>query len=395
MISSSKLLPALLLVLAAGCIDSESPTGGESKADLPNGSLYERDHDGEGYKRIAEFYATEGFDLAVDQSKLAPTWPLTQSGTALLDRFGTPIQLNSYAYFHTALDVSRRTVRESPRVHAPVSGQARVFDWSGEPGYHGRDYQAVVAIWDSESHAIVELMHVRPIRQLMTAGDVVEVRQGDVIGTLANDLDFLGDESQQLLRHTHASIIDGEKMVALNPARHFDYHDHEAPTVNDLYVLDEDANKSGALVTGKLDVVLDLFDRDDDSERNFEVGSIAYEIYDDQNRLLSESSRCNFDDLYSPLSITTYKLGALNLIDFGNARAQKLGGWPNSDIDNRERTFRYALTQLNVDSEGRCGVLDDAAGFLEVPDTVASIEIRAQIWDHNDNRTEFVQKLER
>lgn len=390
-------LPLLLLLLGPACGTGPSETPDElgGKIDLPNSMLFERDHDGGGYRKIAEQFEAEGFDLSVDLEKLAPAWPMQESGTALLDRFGTPVQLKDFGYFHTAVDIIRRNVDESDIITAPVSGLARVFDWSGRPGFQGRAYAGVVAILDSESHVIVQLMHVMPSQYLLDATTFIEVEKGDVVGTLADDLDFLEDDNQQLLRHTHVGLIDGEHLEALNPLHYFDYHDDEAPTVNGLYVLSETSQKFTELRSGELDVVLEVFDRDTDSDRNFEVARIGYQILDQDQTVLRESAPCEFAHLYNSIE-APYKLRALDLIDFGGARRQYgIGGWPNSDLANRDRTFRYALTQLKVSPEGRCDIYADDDAFVEIPDEVSSIEIRAEIWDPSGNKTEFAQVLQR
>jgi hypothetical protein len=60
--------------------------------------VYERDHDGEGYRTIADRFAQRGFDLRVDLSSFAPAWPVRAHRRALLDRVGTPILLETTGY---------------------------------------------------------------------------------------------------------------------------------------------------------------------------------------------------------------------------------------------------------------------------------------------------------
>lgn len=373
----------------------------DGKFDLPNDSLINRDHDGRGYREIAEYFGYHGYELEPDLSRLEPDWPMAGEHTALLNRFGTPIQAADYAYFHTAFDVYRFDPEsDSDQVLAPFAGMAFVFDWWGIPGHPNQDYATVVAIWDPESHVVAQLMHVRPSQRLMDAGtEFIQVERGEIIGTLANDLTWLEEEHQGRLRHTHVDLIDGINLTILNPASYFEYRDSVPPTINELYVLDQHAERHTTLVSGRLDVVLDTHDRDEDSNRNFEVGSIAYEIVDQAGNVLSQSARCFFENLFESIE-NPYTPQPLNLIDFGNARHQlERGDWPSTDVDDRERSFRYALTQFYVNEAGRCDVhsdvYSDPYGFVEISDAVTAIEVRAQVWDHNENVTEFVQTIQR
>ena len=369
----------------------------DGKFDLANDGLANLYHDGRGYRVIAMVFDHYGYDLEADLGRLEPEWPIAGEQTALITRFGTPIQVSGSAHFHTAFDVYRLDPElDSDEVFAPFSGTASVFNWTVFPGYHDRDYSTVVAIWDPESHVIAQFMHVRPSQRLLDAEpNFIDVERGEVIGTLANDLTWLDQEHQERFRHTHVTLIDGGNSLILNPASYFQYRDSVTPTVNELYLLDEDAEKHTTLVSGQLDVVLDVHDRDDDSDRNFEVGSIAYEIVDQEGNVLSQSTRCFFEHLFESVEVR-YGLRTLDLIDFGNAQHQiGRGDWPDSDIDDRERSFRYALTQFYVNDNGRCGVHRDYAGFIEISDAVTTIEVRAQVWDQNENVMAFTQTLRR
>lgn len=369
----------------------------DGKFDLPNDGLANRAHDGRGCEAIAEYFGDHGYDLVADLGRLEPDWPMGGGNTALLTRFGTPIQVDNLALFHTGFDVYRLNPEsESDQVFAPFAGTALVFNWSGIPGYRG-DYSSVVAIRDPQSHVLAQLMHVRPSQRLMDAGtEFIQVERGEIIGTLANDLWWLEEEHQNRLRHIHVTLFDGGNMMLLNPASYFEYRDSIPPAVNELYVLDQNSEKHTTLVSGRLDIVLDVYDRDDDSNRNFEVGSIAYEIVDQAGNVLSQSPRCFFENLFETVEYPYTGPQVVNLIDFGNARHQmEEGDWPNSDLDDRERSFRYALTQFFVNEAGRCDVHSDDAFFVEISDAVMAIEVRAQVWDHNENMTEFVQTIQR
>ncbi len=366
----------------------------DGKFDLPNGALYEGPHDGSGYAAIAAFFAAKGFDLTADPTKLALGWPTREAQTAALNRFGTPILLAGRGYFHTALDVMRTLPTESPDVLAPVSGTAFMFDWYGRVGYHGNPYAGVVGIWDPLSKTVTQLMHVEPSADLLAAGqNSIEVTKGQLIGTLA--LVPLADTAiGEYFRHTHVDIVDGKANRALDPSRYLPYQDHVPPVAKEVYFLDATAQKSTKLSTGKLDVVVELSDRDDFSERNFEVAAISYTITLD-GVVVATSPRCELDHLIDRIGPDSYSTGTLSLLDLGNAAAQVgIGKWPQSDIDNRDRTFRYALTQLAV-VDRRCTVRPDAEGFVEVPDTAGVMTVRVTAWDRTNNQVTTRRTLRR
>jgi hypothetical protein len=388
-----------LVVFLGACavepVVESNGSGGGGKADLPNDMMFEREHDGGGYATIARWYGARGHDLTFAPERLVVDWPMAMEETALLNRFGTPILWTGYGYFHTALDVYRMTNEQSDAIVAPVAGLAMPFDWWGTPGAAGWDYSSVIAIWDPESHVIAQLMHVAPAEKLRGITEPVAVERGEIVGALAAGLDSIEEGSRERLRHAHTDLVDGGRLVALNPAKLLPYRDGVAPSVVGAYLLDADAARQDRLVSGRLDVVLEVFDRDDDSARNFEAESIAYEIVDDQGRLLRAAPRCRFEHLFESVA-EPYPFRALQLLDFGNARHQiGRGAWPSADVDDRERTFRYALTQFFVTPEGRCDVALDADGFIDVADDVTWIEIHASVFDPSDNETPVVTRLSR
>lgn len=373
----------------AGCplgqvmFDGEcTATPGNGKFDLPNGAVWDRPYDGAGYDVIIKFFEARQLDLRADLAQLDAVWP-TPLQTTALTRFGTPIQLASYGYIHTALDIMRPLPTDSTDVLAPVAGTAFMFDWYGNVGYHGNPYAGVVGIWDPKSKLVFQLMHVEPSPELLAAGtNPIEVTQGQVIGKLA--LPPIDGDAEGF-RHTHLDIIDGAGKRALDPSRYLPYQDHVTPRFGELYVLDATAKKSNKLSTGKLDVVIEASDRDDFSARNFEVNAISYSILVDGVLALS-TPKCEFDHLYERVTQESYSSGVLSFIDFGNAAAQRDNKWPMSDLGNPDRTFRYALTQLAV-VDGRCTVKKDADGFLELPEAAKSISVRVTAWDPSGNQT--------
>lgn len=377
------------------CSAPESGDGsGDGKADLPNFDHFDREQDISPYQVIAGFFAERGLDMTPRPERLTAAWPINEGKTAVLNRFGTPILLGELGYFHTALDVFRSSTQVSDVVVAPVTGTAAVFDWDGMPVKPMADYMTVVAIWDPESHLVFQLMHVKPDAYLL-AGDTVEVTRGEKIGVLAADMvAILSTEKGDRLRHAHVSVVDGAAMRALDPAELVPYVDTVAPAAVAFYALDGQAKRQDKLVSGKLDLVLEVFDRDDDSDRNFEVARVAYELRDQSGQVLQSLPACRLADVFGRIGHAE-TARAVQLLDFGNAAHQQgRGDWPESDIDDRQRTFRYALTQLAV-ADGVCDVVSDADGFVDIADDVTSIELSATLWDSRGNMTAVTKTLAR
>jgi hypothetical protein len=276
-------------------------------------------------------------------------------------------------------------------VLAPHAGLALAFDWSGNAA-DGIAYQTVVAIWDPVSHVVTQLMHVNPKAAIKEAHEPVHVVEGEVVGELAA-LPISGEGGERL-RHTHVDFIDGEHHKILNPGKLFrDYRDRYAPLLKNFYVADAQAQVTTTLVSGNIDIVAEVFDRDDDSQRNFEPSAIAYEIQDQAGHVVLKLERCNLDELYESVEAPS-SFRAKQLLDFGSAESQRSGAWPNSDIDNANRTFRYALTQLRLQG-GRCTVMDDASAFLVASNDMTALRIALTLWDLRDNRSDHVRWINR
>ena len=364
--------------------------------DLPNGHLEEKLHDdGLTYDAIVDYIEeNEDFDLEVDRDLIEASWPMAGTGTALLNRFGTPILGAENAYFHTALDVLRDDPQGSDVVHAPFAGLALPFDWWGRPGYTQVHYTSVVVIWDPDSHAIAFLNHVVPNTKLRDARrNFVAVEQGESVGTLAADLLHVPEADRERLRHTHFALLDGGARVALDPLDYMDYRDTSIPEIADFYVLDNEGERAANLTTGAIDVVVESFDRDDDSERNFEIAALAFEIRDQDGVILRSADHCDFDSFYESFADTnTEPITAF--IDFGSAAHQiARSGWPGRDLDDRQRTFRYALTRLVAEGQGCRPAADDTS--LVVGDDVSELQVRVVVWDQSGHRHETERVIRR
>ncbi len=391
-----------MVIALAACSPSPAP-GSEpapsadgGKSDLPNDEVTEHDLDTLGYRAITQHFLDAGYVLDADPSMLNTRWPLDDPQTVLLSRFGTPVQ-NSAAgfgwYLHDAADISRSSAEVERNVYAPVSGHAKVFDWGGERPDPFRPYSSVIAIYEPQSRVLLQLMHVSAASPLRHSA-FVEVEQGQLIGQLAPP-SGVRDEFAGAYFHTHLTMVDGASMRMFDPLPHLPYRDNIAPEVLDLYALDEDAVVQRDLVDGRLDIVLEVADLDDESGRNFEPAAIAYEIRDAQGMVLARSERCDFrsfladirQDLQPPVA---------SLIDFGSAAHQiGPGGWAHNDQGNPENTYRYALTQFAVGPEGVCHILEDEDGFIEVDSSILRLDVTARLWDPSGNETTWSGRLAR
>jgi len=378
-------LPVLSLV-AAACSHHVEEVDSSESALLPNSAVFEVGHDGTTYRLIAEAFASRGLDMHVDTSVFAPEWPLVDTKTTALNRFGTPILFADYGYYHTGLAVMRTDSSVGTEVVAPHDGLALVFDWSGNRiSEVTNPYGTIVAIYDPVSHVVTQLMHVAALGSLVSATEPVQVTKGDVIGKLAPaPLPTPGDASR--LANTSVVFVDGENKKLLNPAALIEgYHDSVAPEAFGVYPTDGTGQVLAELASGQLDIVVQAADRDDDSNRNFEVAAIGFTIKDQDGNVLSSNAKCALDDLYDSIANAS-SFRARELVDFGSAASQVSGAWPNSDVDNPNRIFRYAITNLSTEN-GRCVALDDESSFLEVGDAVTKLDISITLWDAKGNES--------
>jgi hypothetical protein len=362
----------------------------DSKADLPNGIVTPRLLDTNGYRAIANRFIASGFDVRLTHQGASYEWPLKDS-RSVLSREGTPIRLGTEVYEHTGLDVIRKDEIESPAVYAPTTGKAMITDWWGNFAFPSGDYSTVVAIWDPTTHHILQLMHVKSDPALPKDGSIFDVTRGQLLGELA-DVGIAGGN------HTHVNVIDGEHHELIDPVSVMpSYLDTTVPVLHDVYVLDAEARKHTTLQTGPLDFVVTASDRDDQSPRNLEVESLAYTIRDANGTELSSLRRCHLQDAYKMLA-TSWETASstVRLIDFGNAVDQFGGFWPNADLGNPDRKFRYALTNMKVDASGVCSIVaNDRDGQVEIADTVPSVTITVDVWDSRGNQSSTAVTLVR
>jgi hypothetical protein len=383
----------LFLACGRGIVEK---TDGTSDTLLPNNNVFEVGHDGAPYLAIAEWFKTNGgHDLHVDTTNFDPAWPIVDTKPAVLNRLGTPVLFGQFGYYHTGFDVIRSEQTVGMDALAPHDGIAVVFDWDGNKISAVENPQmTVLAIYDNDtvdpagspiagSHVVTQMMHIRPLDAIVQSTEPFAVKKGQIIGSLV-PAPIAASDAATKLAHTHLNFIDGENGLMLNPAKLFRvYPDTKAPTIKGAKVAGEDAKVKSEFVSGKTDVIVEAFDRDENSGRNLEVAAIEFSIKDQDGNVLASQPRCELNHLIESL----HDLGdfrARELIDFGSASLS--GGWPSSDIDNKNRTFRYALTQLAVTPEGRCTVKNDADGFIELTDQMTKLLVSVTMWDVKGNK---------
>ncbi len=363
----------------------------DGKADLPNATVTARGLDTSGYKAIATRWASGSFDVTRSNAPAAFAWPVA-STRSVLNRAGTPIRLSSEVYEHTGLDIIRNSEADSDVVTSPVTGRAMLTDWfGGDLIADDQAYSTVLSIWDPTTHLVIQVMHLNPDPALPRTG-FFDVQRGQVIGKLA-EIQIAGG------RHVHVNVVDAKQMVLIDPVTVFpDYVDSIAPKVKTAYLLDPAGKRFTKLISGPLDIVAATFDRDNNSPRNLEPASIAYIAKDQAGNVLGQLERCKLSDAFSTLVDNpnwTIKTSTIGLVDFGNAASEMTGFWPNSDLGNPERTFRYAVTNLRL-VDGHCSVVaTDRDGQINVSDTVSKITVQFDIWDGRSNRVRSTRTFKR
>lgn len=395
-VGSSSLLLLIGAASLLGCSLIDDGSDADQGALLPNQDVVEGRFAPATFANIAQWFAAAGKDLHVDTTTYSLDWPLADSKTAVLNRFGTPILYTNIGYFSAGFNVLRSDpATVSDEVRAPHAGVAAVFDWRGNRVSEIFDpYSTIVAIYDPASHVITTLTHVSPESNLLTASGTVSVTARSKIGRLPR-APLAGADGARL-SNVEVILFDGEQKKVLDPGRYFkSYADTAAPTVASVYLTDEDRTKNGKFKNGKQDLVLEAFDRDDASLRNLEIAAIAVTVHDQDSNTLLDLPRCDLGDIFTKLGSSDGQSRLTDLVDFGSAKSQRSGGWPSSDVDNVNRTFRYALTQLSVGPDGSCQVRADDQGFLDVANLTTKLFVNVSVWDRKGNTSSKDLTVER
>ena len=382
-----RILGLLCSSLFVACAVGGEPTAQSEDALLPNTDVSDLDHDGTAYRRIAEAFAARGFDLHVNLAAFAPAWPVNGPKTAAVQRHGTPIWYGGYGYFHTGMSVMRGQGTVSTDVLAPHDGVALVFDWNGELATAATPPGAtILAIYDPASHVVTQLAQIAAAPGLVGAQTPVSVTKGAVVGKLVPYAAAAATEAQRL-SSTKVVFVDGEKKLLLDPAALLQgYRDTVKPQIKSVYVASSEGEVGAELLTDDLDLVVEAFDRDDDSGRNFEVSAIAYTAKDQDGNVLASSDKCNLSEIYASIA-EPGPSRAKELIDFGTPMAPGRNGVGRTiSVTSPIRTFRYALSNLAVEN-GRCVLRDDATSALSVSNKITKLDVSVTVWDAKGNET--------
>jgi hypothetical protein len=401
-----------LLVFSNSISASTFPYGVRFTAPLrlPNSDFAVEGESSPMYKTLAASFKNTSFDFRPQFHKLKLSWPLADRHHTILEAFSTPEVFRleipwedpgpapaiHFTFNHQAIDVIRSDLAAATTVFAPVSGYAvAIANGGGFPEDPPVDYLSLVAIYDPRSHLILGLLHVVPTPELAAATTPLAVTRGQVIGELSEGVPVV-PVLQQKFRHTHVFLMSlaEEKIEIFNPLPYFSgYRDHISPTVNDVTLLDENGQRIDHLKSGRLDVIVDAYDRDDHSDLNFPIWKIKYTVTDQSGRLLATLSNCNTDLPFRNPDFTA-KIGhIINMFDLGNMKAQLRSGIWDSDspiytnVSAPNRSFLYAPT--NFKSAKTCIPLSDADGFIEISDAITSIRVFTSVMDYKGNRSTF------
>ncbi len=398
-LARNAILAGLLMI---GCSPQHSKPGSHMHT-LPNQDFTVLDSPSELYMNLIAFFGASELDFDPDPSQLSLTWPLATEHVDLLTRFGTPTLLATVdesnfqaAYFHEALDIRRPNAIDSDEVNAPVSGLATVI-YDGDPsGNEVSDYSVGIAIYDPKSHLVINLLHVLPIDSVK-AGELKSVKQGDLIGHLT-PVESMKPEFEINYRHTHLAVVDVHNKKLVNPLTHFaQYKDSVPPTAKDVYLLDETGRRMDSLHSGSLDLVANVFDRDDSSQRNFEIGYLAFKVTDDQGLELKSLESCGLNSLTENSLDSASSKNINSFLDLSGAIEQASEvEWIDlkTDAANPNRSFRYALTNIKS-NQGACSVMPDQDGILSIADNVKYIDVFIAIRDQHGNTTTTTKRFER
>jgi hypothetical protein len=328
---------------------------------LPNDEFRRPEGVPEFYRRVVAPFAQAGYDLRPGRSLPELAWPLESERKTVLTRFGTPTvvvggtgaEAFKFAYFHDALNIVRGKESEDDKVCAPIEGFATLVT-DGDEVNNVASYSTAVALYDPVSHLITSLLHVLP-SEALSVGRMIEVLQGEVIGSLA-PVESMTPEVEVVDRHIHLALINADDQRLLNPLeRCSHYLDRVSPTIEEIDLTDESGNRLDTLRTGTLDLLAKVFDRDDHSERNFEVSSLTYALTDDRGNELVPAKDCHLS-VFTESALTPSVSHAIDaLLDLGNALGQTTSeGWIDSATDaaNPNRSFRDALNNIARGTDG-------------------------------------------
>ena len=382
-----KFLLILTILCLSGC---KSRSERSVQKDLDNKHLIDISHSDPSplYSNILAVFKPHS-DQSNDSKSLNLDWPLKDRPN-LLTRAGTPtyvlfegISEQGFSFLHEALDIAPFSPGYNGAVYAPLGGKARLISQNNDNDPDSNHYDVAVAIKVKDMNFVVSILHINPDPGL-SFDKFVELEAGDIIGKLTPVDSMSNSKDAYDYRHVHLSIFDLDNKAIVNPIRNIKGpKDEIMPVINNVYLLDEDAKISKTLKDGKFDVLVEVWDRDNNNNRNFEVANFTFSINTEFDTLIDER-HCDLEPLVRGLQITDIR----NLIDFSAAGGQLYSNWQEikTDANNPNRSFRYAITNMQV-SNSSCLPMKDEDGFIEITPDINQIEVSVKVADYFGNET--------
>ncbi len=385
----------LLIWLSSNVLSSCKLRDDSDLKELPESPMVDMfDEDSHYYKNLQAKFGSSGLNFTVNKDSLILNSPL-EGGINLLSRFGTPTIAKlrlmddgdpvGIGYFHDALDIARKDPESSNQVLAPVSGKAKlVFDEDPdeEKPMDLDGYSTSIVIHDLQSNALIGLLHVKPLPKFYKSEGFIDVAKGEVIGQIANIESSIIQDSPEL-RHVHLMIIDFEKRQFINPSLYSrGYKDTLNPTIGDLAFYDEQRKRHSKLISGKLDLVVPSFDRDDFSTFNQEIAQMSVHVSDQDGKEIFRLPPCNFENFWFQKDLRSKTpLHALNIQPIFDPLPIE-----GANIVRENIVFEYAATNLKVFNQN-CEIIEDAMGYFSVDDSVQSVTVNVTVSDHFGNQS--------
>ncbi len=361
---------------------------------------YMRSLPNEGWRELSSSYFSEQVMDALRETN----WDFVSSPALLkidrifqtgdmqfLNRFGTPqIPVDGIAFLHEALDLLPTSMSDEHRtVVSPVDGQARVI--ADQPGSGAASaYRTALIVYDEKSHFVLSFLHVLPEHRF-SRDKFISIKKGDVIGKIADFDSSRGEENDKKYAHTHFSVIDVPKGIVVNPLRFLSsYRDQVKPEIVSVSLLNDEAKVIDTLQPGKLDIVLEAFDRDDGSALNFEISNISYEVLVDGVRVKSVS-HCDLDVFSEQNFLNIFDVRSL--LDLNQMTKDFQEQKMDSNLFWVNRSFRYALSHLATNPEtGKCAVVADKDGFVEAFSSTLAVNLAVSDFYGNSTKRRYEYK---
>jgi hypothetical protein len=139
--------------------------------------------------------------------------------------------------------------------------------------------------------------------------------------------------------------------------------------------------------------VLEAYDRDNFSQRNFEISALQYEIHDDEGRVLQQTAKCNLDIFTEPIFLKVLPANLFLDLDSSLTQANTNVFEFKTDAGNPDRTFKYLISNI-VSSSSSCS-LKKMKDFLVIPDGIKELKVIGEIFDLRGNKTSFSKTFSR